>query len=189
MLSPRALVTAFIGGIIIVLLIVRSPAMAEIEARPPNQLVSEQINISTRPPSPSHTQNSPAIGRPSAPAGAHRPHSRPFDLRYDDTIGLCNGGGNFTLPGSEQPVGWTLQGCPPGPRKPGGGGRPALPSPRDAALSVWWQTTLPDPTMATSPPEGAITGLPLYLQLGGPQTLAFDAVSYTHLTLPTKRIV
>jgi len=101
-------------------------------------------------------------------------------LRYDDTIGLCNGGGNFTLPGSEQPVGWTLQGCPPGPRKPGGGGRPALPSPRDAALSVWWQTTLPDPTMATSPPEGAITGLPLYLQLGGPQTLAFDVASLGH---------
>jgi len=114
------------------------------------------------------------------PAGAHRPHARPFDLRYDDEIGLCNGGGRFTLPGTEQPAGWTLQGCPPGPRKPGAAGRPALPSPREAALSVWWQTTLPDPTMATSPPDGAITGLALFLQLGGPQTLTFDVPSLGH---------
>lgn len=57
-------------------------------------------------------------------------------------------------------------------------GKPAVkppPSPRDAAFQAWyWETTLPDPTLATSPPNGAITGLDLYLAIGGPQNLTFD---------------
>jgi len=45
----------------------------------------------------------------------------------------------------------------------------------EAAYQAWyWQTTLPTPTLATSPPEGAVTGLDLYLAIGGPQTLSFD---------------
>lgn len=52
---------------------------------------------------------------------------------------------------------------------------PPPPSPIDAAYQAWyWQTTLPDPTLATSPPSGAITGLDLYLAIGGPQRLRFD---------------
>jgi len=58
-------------------------------------------------------------------------------------------------------------------------GKPAVkpaPSPRDAAFQAWyWETTLPDPTLASSPPDAkAITGLDLYLAIGGPQNLTLD---------------
>jgi hypothetical protein len=54
-------------------------------------------------------------------------------------------------------------------------GGPPPPTPRDAAFQAWyWQTTLPDPTLATSPPDAAITGLDLYLAIGGPQTITID---------------
>ncbi len=61
---------------------------------------------------------------------------------------------------------------------PGPDGKPKVkppPSARDAAFQAWyWETTLPDPSLATSPPNGAITGLDLYLSVGGPQNLTFD---------------
>lgn len=44
-------------------------------------------------------------------------------------------------------------------------------------MAAWWETTLPDPTMATSPPDGAITGLDLFLSIRGAQTLSFDVPS------------
>jgi hypothetical protein len=59
----------------------------------------------------------------------------------------------------------------------GAAGRPA-PTPLDAAYQAWyWQTTLPDPTLATSPLDGAITGLDLYLSIGGPQTMTIDVTA------------
>lgn len=64
----------------------------------------------------------------------------------------------------------------------GGGGAAARPSPAEAAYQAWhWQTKLPSPTLSTSPTGGAITGLDLYLSIGGPQALAFDiaALGYT----------
>jgi len=55
---------------------------------------------------------------------------------------------------------------------------PPPPTPAQAAYQAWfWQTTLPDPSPATSPPDGAITGLDCYLAIGGPQTLSLDAAA------------
>ncbi len=52
---------------------------------------------------------------------------------------------------------------------------PPPPTPLEAAYEAWyWETKLPSPTMATSPPNGAITGLDLYLAIGGDQTLSYD---------------
>ncbi len=59
----------------------------------------------------------------------------------------------------------------------GNRGRPAPPPPsaRDAAFQAWyWETKLPDPRLATSPPDGAVAGLDLYLSIGGPQELTLD---------------
>jgi len=89
------------------------------------------------------------------------------------------GGGTFTMsdPLIEIPQTATVPDCPSPAAAGGGKNKPAKPppSPRDAALEAWyWQTELPDPTMATSPPNGAITGLDLYLSIGGPQNLTFD---------------
>ncbi len=46
---------------------------------------------------------------------------------------------------------------------------------------MWWETTLPDPTMATSPPTGAITGLDMFLSIGGPQKVTFDVPSLGYI--------
>ena len=59
----------------------------------------------------------------------------------------------------------------------GNRGRPAPPPPsaRDAAFQAWyWETKLPDPSLVTSPPNGAVAGLDLYLSIGGPQELTLD---------------
>ncbi|MEO5678933.1 MAG: hypothetical protein ABIS47_04610, partial [Acidimicrobiales bacterium] len=78
---------------------------------------------------------------------------------------------------------WQTISCPPpaaaAARKPATGGAapapPPPPTPADAAAQVWsWETTLPEPSLATSPPDGAITGLDLYLTIGGSQTMVYD---------------
>lgn len=120
--------------------------------------------------------------------GASRPRSKPDELAYVDGMGLCSTTGPVVLPGSGDPaiptatpnVAWSLQGCPAGPAR-AGGAPPPPPSPRDAATAVWWETTLPDPTMATSPPTGAITGLDLFLSIGGPQKVTFDVPSLGYI--------
>jgi hypothetical protein len=62
-----------------------------------------------------------------------------------------------------------------GPSTPTAASPPAPPTPAQAAVQAWqWQTKLPSPSLATSPPDGAITGLDLYLAIGGPQMLALD---------------
>jgi len=72
---------------------------------------------------------------------------------------------------------FTLPGCPSSPASPGAAAAPAPPppTPLEAAYQAWyWETKLPSPSLSTSPPDGAITGLDLYLSIGGPQTLTFD---------------
>ncbi len=63
-------------------------------------------------------------------------------------------------------------------------GRPAPPPPsaRDAAFQAWyWETKLPDPSLATSPANGAVAGLDLYLSIGGPQELTLDVPALGYL--------
>ena len=67
----------------------------------------------------------------------------------------------------------------PFPDCPAAAGGPATahraPTPLEAAYQVWyWQTKLPKPNVATSPPNGAVTGLDLYLSIGGEQTKVYD---------------
>ena len=86
------------------------------------------------------------------------------------------GGGTFTMadPLIEIPETITVPDCA-SPAGPGKKGQPPRPSAREAALEAWyWETELPDPSLATSPPNGAITGLDLYLAIGGPQNLTID---------------
>jgi hypothetical protein len=71
----------------------------------------------------------------------------------------------FTLPGCPTSTG-TITNSPPSPPPP---------TPLEAAYHVWyWETELPSPTLSTSPPDGAITGLDLYLSIGGAQTMTYD---------------
>ncbi len=61
----------------------------------------------------------------------------------------------------------------------GGAASPPRPSPVEAAYQAWyWETKLPSPTLATSPPAGAVTGLDLYLAIGGPQTMRYDVAAF-----------
>ncbi len=63
-------------------------------------------------------------------------------------------------------------------RPPGSAGPAAPPTAAEVAAQIWyWETLLPDPGLATSPPNGAITGLDLYLSIGGPQHLTFDVAA------------
>lgn len=114
----------------------------------------------------------PRSGTPGSAVGGTR--VPPPDLRYVDSFGLCFASGPVVLPGVENPIAWQMPGCPVGPSAPV---QPVRPPPRAAALAAWWQTTLPDPAMAMSPPGVAITGLDLYLSIGGPQRLTFDVAS------------
>jgi len=91
------------------------------------------------------------------------------------------GGGGYWEGDPHQPLSEyvTLPDCPDpvtGTRRPPGSTGPAAPpTAADAAAQIWyWETLLPDPSLATSPPNGAITGLDLYLSIGGPQHLTFD---------------
>lgn len=71
-------------------------------------------------------------------------------------------GNQVTLPDCPGAAGSTKAAAPP-------------PSPQDAAFQAWyWETKLPDPSLATSPPDGAITGLDLYLAIGGQQSMTLD---------------
>jgi hypothetical protein len=101
-------------------------------------------------------------------------------MRFSPFFGVCIRASG-PLPTNAGLVGTLVPGCP-GSTAGGGGGRtgqapPPPPSPVEAATSAWWETTLPDPTLAISPPNGAVTGLDLYLSIGGPQTLTFDVQS------------
>jgi len=50
-----------------------------------------------------------------------------------------------------------------------------VPTAAEVAAQIWfWETLLPDPSLATSPPDGGITGLDLYLSIGGRQQVTFD---------------
>ena len=86
------------------------------------------------------------------------------------------GGGTFTMadPLIEVPETVTVPDCT-GAAGPAKNGQPPRPIAREAAFEAWyWATELPDPSLATSPPNGAITGLDLYLAIGGPQSLTLD---------------
>ncbi len=92
---------------------------------------------------------------------------------------LSGGGGTWSSDPHDGGATWQpMPGCPPaasaGARR-SSSSAPPPPTPADAAAQVWyWETILPDPSLATSPPDGAITGLDLYLSIGGPQNLTFD---------------
>jgi len=108
---------------------------------------------------------SPAPGASSTGSGGSQGGSggpRAAMHWFANGFGCVTGHPSFRLGSSVVPV------CSGAPSAPG-------PSPMEAAYQAWyWQTTLPTPTLATSPPGGAVTGLDLYLSIGGPQTLAFD---------------
>ncbi len=111
--------------------------------------------------------------RPTAPS-----------LTFVEGYGTCVRGGTSVTwydPLLDSPEQIGLNECPSGPAGKGRAGPPP-PSPRDAAFQAWyWETTLPDPSLATSPPDGAITGLDLYLSIGGPQHLTFDVPALGYL--------
>ncbi len=94
---------------------------------------------------------------------------------YVNGVGACMSNGNSSL--ITEPLiqqAYTLPGCP-GSTGSGGAAAPPPPTPLEAAYAAWyWQTRLPSPTLSTSPPNGAITGLDLFLAIGGPQHLVFD---------------
>lgn len=116
---------------------------------------------------------------PLKPPRRPPPPSLPPPLRNlsdvaPNTITLLNGtsfcsseGSSFFVQDSVRfPTPLFITRCP-------GVGRRATPT--EAAYQVWYyQTKLPKPTLATSPPKAAITGLDLYLAIGGPQTLVID---------------
>jgi len=105
-------------------------------------------------------------------------------LTFVEGFGTCVRGGTSVTwydPLLDTPEQISLSECPSGPAGKGRAGPPP-PSPRDAAFQAWyWETTLPDPSLATSPPDGAITGLDLYLSIGGPQHLTFDVPALGYL--------
>lgn len=87
--------------------------------------------------------------------------------------GACMSNGNSSL--ITEPlldVAFSLPGCPGSTGRAAGSPSPPPPTPLEAAYHVWyWETELPSPTLSTSPPNGAITGLDLYLSIGGAQTM------------------
>ena len=93
---------------------------------------------------------------------------------------LSGGGGGWSSDPHDAGATWqSIPDCPAaapaGARRSPSSPAPPPPTAADAAAQVWyWETILPDPSLATSPPDGAITGLDLYLSIGGPQHLTFD---------------
>jgi len=117
-------------------------------------------------------------GRPRVVERGTGDRPAPVDLGVNEygAYPCVEGGGTFTMadPLIEIPETVTVPDCS---AVGGDKAKPAKPPPtaRDAALEAWyWQTELPDPAMAHSPPDGAITGLDLYLSIRGPQNLTFD---------------
>lgn len=158
----------------LVLSTICASAEARIRPAPPKKLVISDASNATAPAEPNR---SASPGSTKAPSGAHQPRQQPFDVRYVASVGVCFGSGPVVLPGQNSPVAWSVPGCPAGPPAPGRPAAPPPPTPGQAAAAAWWETTLPDPTMATSPPNGAVTGLDLYLSIGGAQKLMFDVAS------------
>lgn len=164
-----------VGCAAVLLVVTGQPAEAPVLPKPPKDVAVVNARKDTAPPPP--PTSTPAAALMEPPAGAHRPRTQPPDLRYVDSVGLCFASGPVVLPGVENPIAWSMPGCPAGPAGAAGPAAARRPSPSQAAVAAWWQTTLPDPTLATSPPDGAITGLDLYLSIGGSQKLTFDVQS------------
>ena len=102
-------------------------------------------------------------------------------LVYRPDFGTCATRGGVYWKTDPHDVSETYPACPPLPGSPRAAA-PPRPSPLEAAYQAWyWETKLPSPSLATSPPDGAITGLDLYLSIGGPQTMTLDvpALGYT----------
>jgi len=105
-----------------------------------------------------------------------KPEPVRLGVNQDGAYPCVEGGSSSTVadPLIETPETVTIPDCA-APAGPGQKAQPPRPSPREAALEAWyWETELPDPSLATSPPNGAITGLDLYLAIGGPQNLTLD---------------
>lgn len=126
----------------------------------------------------------PDTGGTSTQAGKNRsggrgPGDRPPkpSLIYMPGVGGCAINGGVYWMTDPHAVADKYPPCPPA-SGPSSGARPAAPpppTPLEAAYQVWyWETTLPSPTLAASPPNGAVTGLDFYLTIGGPQSLVFD---------------
>lgn len=156
------------------LVAIGEPVAAGVRPLPPNKLNVIDGAQATNPSTGAKPAGSPTSSGSEKGGGATR--NRPYELRYLPFWGLCikAAGPIRTDLGT---MGASVPGCPGGSARAGARGAPAPPSPAEAALSAWWETTLPDPTMATSPPGGAITGLDLFLSIGGPQALSFDVTS------------
>ncbi len=88
------------------------------------------------------------------------------------------GGSSFLLTDPNINVPELVPACPAAAGGPAGAApapAPPPPTPLEAAYQAWyWETKLPPPTLATSPPDGAITGLDLYLAIGGQQRMTLD---------------
>lgn len=120
--------------------------------------------------------------RPGKPRLSHRGHGDrpPVPTQvYRPGIGSCMTGGATRLitdPTIEVPE--LVPACTAAPAAPGApAGRPAPPppTPLEAAYEAWyWETKLPSPTLSTSPSNGAVAGLDLYLSIGGQQSVTYD---------------
>jgi hypothetical protein len=126
-------------------------------------------------PAPDSPPPSPAAGGPRR-AGRGRGDRLPAPIQiYRPGVGTCTiNGSSYVLSDATIETPEVVNPCPAAEGSGGAAPRPP-PTPLEAAYQAWyWQTKLPSPSLATSPPDGAITGLDLYLSIGGAQTLTYD---------------